>query len=178
MKKLLAGIVTAALALSLMTVSASAHHHRAALDTVCGGLQTGHLKPTCIGRWGGGHYCWDDHYCVDTDKDGICDNYGHEHCPGNGACGNYAQNGGYVDADNDGVCDNYDPEYCPGNGGGYVDTDNNGVCDNYDPEYCPGNGAGTGNSTGTGSGAGNGAGSGSGYRGGHHSGCGHGRHHG
>ncbi len=152
MKKLLAGLVTAALALSLMTVSASAHHHGAALDLVCGGLHTGHMKPTCIGKWGGGHYCWDDHYCVDTDNDGICDNYGHEHCPGNGACGNYAQNGGYVDADN------------------------NGVCDNYDPEYCPGNGAGSGNDTV----AGSGAGSGNGYRGGHHSGGGrgHGRHHG
>lgn len=179
MKKLLTGLLTAALMISFTTVSASARHHEAALSLVCGGLQTGCIRPACIGKWDGGHNCWDGHYCVDADNDGICDNYGHAHCPGNGACGNYA------DADGDGVCDNYDPEYCPGNGtgGGYVDSDGDGVCDNYDPEYCPGNGTG-GNvnaGTGNGNGAGNGNGSGSvsqGYQGGgHHMGRGHGRHH-
>lgn len=111
MKKILTGIITAALLLSCTVVSASAHHHRAALDQVCGGLRSGCLRPACIGQWSP-----PGHACVDADGDGICDNYDPEYCPGGG------MGGGYVDADGDGVCDNYDPEYCPGNGagGGYA----------------------------------------------------------
>lgn len=65
---------------------------------------------------------------VDSDGDGVCDNYGSGYC-GNGA--------GYVDADGDGVCDNRGSGYC-GNGAGYVDADGDGVCDNRGT----GNGAG------------------------------------
>lgn len=156
MKKLMAGLLTAALVLSFGTVSASAHqHHRTALNSVCGGLQTGCIRPACIGKWDGGHYCWDGHYCVDADNDGICDNYGHTHCPGNGVCGSYA------DADGDGVCDNYDPEYCPGNGTGGGNGNGSGYVD-------AGNVSGTTNSGGVPQG----------NHGGHHTGGGrgHGRH--
>ena len=131
MRKLFAGLVTAALVLSVFTLGASAHHgrhHQAAMDLVCSGMKIGQLHPGCVDRWGGGHDCWDGHYCVDADGDGLCDNYGHEHCPGHGACWNYSQTGGYIDSDNDGVCDNYDPSYCPGNGtgGGNAGSGNGG----------------------------------------------------
>lgn len=97
MKKVLTGLITAALVLSCTSMGASAHHRRAAVDLVCGGLQSGHIRPTCVGQWNG--Y---GHICVDEDHDGICDHYDPEYCPGNGMMGN-----GFVDADNDGVCDNY-----------------------------------------------------------------------
>ena len=110
MRKLFTGLVTAALILSCMTVSASARHGCRAMDTVCGGFRIGCGPAACVDLES--VRC---HSCVDEDGDGVCDNYDPDRCPGNGmGCGN----GGYVDADNDGVCDNYDPEYCPGDGTG------------------------------------------------------------
>ena len=149
MRRFFVGLVTAALLLGLIGVSASAHgyHHRLAMESICGGFKTGCLRPDCIGRGTGNGF-------VDNDNDGVCDNYDPLYCPGNGT-GNCA-GGGCVDNDGDGVCDNYDPDNCPGNG-----------------TNC-GYGGGSGNA-GTGNG---GAGSGSSWGSGHHGGGHHGRHHG
>lgn len=98
MKKVLAGIITAALVLTLASASAlAAPHHAWAVERICGGISLGR---TCHGFGG-----W-----VDTDGDGVCDNYDPSQCPGNGQ--------GWVDTDGDGICDNYDPDLCPGNGQG------------------------------------------------------------
>ena len=71
MKKVLAGLITAALVLSLSTTGAlAAPHHGRAVERICSGVQAGRL---CYGLG-----------FVDTDGDGVCDNYGPEICPGNG----------------------------------------------------------------------------------------------
>lgn len=112
MRKLLTGLITAALILSCATFSASARHGCRAADTVCGGFRAGCGPAACLSQ-----QRVRVHSCVDADGDGICDNYDPNRCPGGGN----GMGGGFVDADNDGVCDNYDPENCPGNGtgGGY-----------------------------------------------------------
>lgn len=155
MRRFFAGLVAAALLLSLMGVSASAHgyHHRLAMESICGGFKTGCIRPDCVGMGAGnGGF-------VDSDNDGVCDNYDPLYCPGNGT-GNCV-GGGFVDNDNDGVCDNYDPDNCPGNG----------------PNCGYGGGSGNAGAGNGGAGSGNGAGSGSSWSGGHHGGN-HGRHHG
>lgn len=55
----------------------------------------------------GNHFFKSNVNYVDTNGDGVCDNYG---TMGNGA--------NYVDADGDGVCDNYGNKVCPKNGMG------------------------------------------------------------
>lgn len=104
MKKVLAGIVSAALVISVASTSALAGgHHAWAIDRIASGISLGR---TCHGFGG-----W-----VDTNGDGVCDNYDPSLCPGNGQ--------GWVDTNGDGVCDNYDPSQCPGNGQGW----GNGGC--------------------------------------------------
>lgn len=154
MRKLLTGLITAALIISCATFSASARHGCRAADTVCGGFRAGCGPAACLSQ-----QRVRAHHCVDADGDGICDNYDPNRCPG----------GGFVDADGDGVCDNYDPDNCPGGGnGGYVDADGDGTCDNYDPENCPGNGTGGGYGCGSGMGSGSGGHHGGGHHGGRH----------
>lgn len=87
---------------------------------------------------------------VDTDGDGVCDNYG----TGRGV--------NYADANGDGICDNqgsgagYGMGAGKGQGRNYVDTDGDGVCDNYGT---PNSGKGqSGGNGGAYSGNGNGAG--------------------
>ncbi|MGD2249046.1 MAG: hypothetical protein PVF58_11625 [Candidatus Methanofastidiosia archaeon] len=65
---------------------------------------------------------------VDTDNDGICDNYQAGECHG------YGNGNGFQDADNDGICDNYQAGNCYGNCSGFQDADNDGICDNCGQE--------------------------------------------
>ena len=99
MKKIIAGILAAALVLSVGIVSAFAagpdtgrNFVDADGDGVCDNCGTG------MGRGAGGQGLG----FVDADGDGICDNYGTG--AGRGAGG---QGRGFVDADGDGICDNY-----------------------------------------------------------------------
>ncbi|NBK77635.1 hypothetical protein D5272_03270 [bacterium D16-76] len=72
MKKVLAGIVSAALVISVASTSALAGgHHAWAIDRITSGISMGR---TCHGFGG-----W-----VDTNGDGVCDNYDPSLCPGNG----------------------------------------------------------------------------------------------
>lgn len=110
MKKLLAGIVTMGLVLSVGGTTAFA------AGAACGRnfIDAGN-KGVC------GYY---NTFCqfVDADGDGICDN-----------CGLGGCSIGYVDVDGDGVCDNYGSGNCgmgAGKGTGYVDADGDGICDN------------------------------------------------
>lgn len=54
---------------------------------------------------------WSGRYFVDSNRDGVCDNYG-------------VHGMGFVDGNGDGVCDNYG--VC---GMGFVDNNGDGVCD-------------------------------------------------
>lgn len=106
MKKLLAGLLTTALVLTLSAPNALAapRHHSWAAQRIANGIQAGCIRPACA--------------FVDADGDGTCDNYDPENCPGNGQ-GNGGNGAGFVDTDGDGVCDNYNPTVCPGNGQGW-----------------------------------------------------------
>lgn len=71
MKKVLAGLITAAFVFTLAGTSAfAAPHHSWAAERICSGVQMGH---TCS-RLG----------FIDADGDGVCDNYDPETCPGQG----------------------------------------------------------------------------------------------
>lgn len=131
MKKLLTGIITAALILSFAAVGASARHGCPAMDTVCGGFRRGCGPTACVNMERVRR-----HVCTDADGDGFCDNYDPDRCPGGGYCGG----SGYVDDNGDGVCDNYDPEYCPGDGTGCGSGEGYG-CGNGEGYGC-GNGGG------------------------------------
>ena len=138
MKRVLTGILTAALAVSLCAATAFAAGPRGGRyfvdadgDGICDNAGS-----RCV--------------YLDVDKDGVCDICGAEHgsCPagkglafvdadGDGicdSCGTYHWCGGnFVDADSDGVCDNYaagQGRGC-GCGSGFVDADGDGICDNY-----------------------------------------------
>lgn len=143
MKKLLTGFAAAALVLTFTATSAlAASHHGRAVSRVCNGLQTGWTRPACS--------------FVDSNGDGICDNYGNGNCHHEGC---------FVDNNGDGICDNYGGGNCH-HEGNFVDSNGDGVCDNY----------GGGNCHHQGQGWGNGNGNGNGWGGGHH-GQGHGGHH-
>lgn len=100
---------------------------------------------------------------VDSDGDGVCDNYDGTNCNGTGGAGKNQGNNG---AGGNGAC--VGGTVCPNKnvtadtgtgqtattGKNYVDSNGDGVCDNYDGANC--------NGTGQGQGSGNGAG----YRGG------------
>ena len=103
MKKLLAGLMTAALVLTLSAPNALAapRRHSRAAQCVASGIQAGCIRPACA--------------YVDADGDGVCDNYDPATCPGSGQ----SNGAGFVDADGDGVCDNYDGTACPGSGQGW-----------------------------------------------------------
>jgi len=71
MKKVLAGLATAVLVLTLTSGAAfAAPHHGWAVQRMCNGIQIGHM----CSRLG----------FVDADNDGVCDNYDPSICPGNG----------------------------------------------------------------------------------------------
>lgn len=56
---------------------------------------------------------------IDSDNDGICDNYTDGVCPQNGMGNGYHHgNGNFVDENNDGICDNYANGVRPQNGTG------------------------------------------------------------
>ncbi len=86
---------------------------------------------------------------VDTNGDGVCDNYGtmenganYVDANSDGVCDNYGTMGNgvnYVDANGDGICDNYGTMR---NGVNYVDANGDGICDNYGNKVCPKNGMG------------------------------------
>lgn len=66
-----------------------------------------------------------DRKFVDTNSDGVCDNY---------ALRNDKQSstGGFTDADGDGICDNYAGKSEEKNKvSKFKDTDGDGICDNY-----------------------------------------------
>lgn len=108
MKKLLAVFLSAVLALSLITGSASAAPR---YDRILEGVRLG-LRVGCIGLGCG---------FTDENGDGICDHYstGHAFCgaaAGSGQCpaGSAQQPGcGFTDDDGDGVCDYYDANRTP-----------------------------------------------------------------
>ena len=120
MKRLLAGILAAALMATAGVVGVSAAGR---------GMQ---------GAQAGARY-------VDANNDGVCDTCGRLHCRfvdanGDGVCDNCGtglgagcgHGIGWVDADNDGVCDNRGTGLgmgC-GHGSGWVDANGDGVCDN------------------------------------------------
>lgn len=121
MKKLLTGIFTAAMVLSIGATGAFAacmgqgrRYTDANGDGVCDNL-TYRTQSTACARFvdsnGDGicDSCGTGYGFVDANGDGICDNQG-AHCQ-NGTCGN-----GYVDANGDGVCDNQGSR--PRNGSG------------------------------------------------------------
>ena len=86
----------------------------------------------------GGHFSG-RHY-VDSNSDGICDNWGTSHHGGHGAC-----SGSFVDENGDGVCDNCDTSHCGGHGacsGSFVDENGDGICDNRGTSLCGGMGLG------------------------------------
>lgn len=113
MKKVLTGIATTVLAVSLCAATAFAAGPRCGHHTTWGG-------------YGGCAY-------VDANWDGICDSCGayrqYHHMAGTGCA--------YVDANGDGICDScgaYHQYHMAGTGcGGYyfVDADGDGICDNY-----------------------------------------------
>ncbi len=132
MKKLLAGILTASLVLSIGTISAFA-------STSTGGSNF-----------------------VDADKDGVCDyhntNCSYVDADGDGVCDNCPEDGrhlqrgrGFVDNDGDGICDNNDGLTNSQDGAGlqrghrgrFVDNDSDGICDNNDGLGCSQNGTGS-----------------------------------
>ena len=117
MKKILTGILTTAIVLSIGTTSAlaagSGRGH-------CGNGNSG------SGRSISGNYAESVcQYYVNADGDGICDNCGTS-CTGTGSGHRYH----YVDADGDGVCDNAGTGNGSGNRYNYVDADGDGICDN------------------------------------------------
>ena len=118
MKRVLAGILTALLTISLCGVTAFA-----------------------AGPGGGRHF-------VDTDGDGVCDNAGSQcvyvDADGDGVCDNANNQCVYVDADGDGVCDRCGAIHAQPGGGGFVDADGDGVCDHYQSGQGCGRGARTG----------------------------------
>ena len=116
MKKLLSGIVTGVMVLSLGTVSVFA------------------AGPGCKSNFtdtdGNGICDYADGVCAyaDTDGDGICDSCGTGH--GNCLTGHGLA---FADADEDGICDNCGTyHWC---GRNYVDADGDGNCDNYANGY-------------------------------------------
>lgn len=134
MKKVLMGIVTAILVLSIGTVGASAACR--AYDGGCG--RRVQRRTICQvtkeypGASGFAHH-GNGRHCVDEDGDGICDTCGF---------GEIKNCGGFVDADDDGVCDNCGSGRSQ-NCGGFVDADGDGVCDRYGSGNC-GHGSGSG----------------------------------
>ena len=134
MKRVLTGILTAVLAVSLCAATAFAAGPRCGRyyvdadgDGVCDNIGS-----RCV--------------YVDADGDGICDNCGgarHGHWAG---CG-----GAFVDADGDGVCDNCGSyPWCGGVGGNFADADGDGICDNF--QSGQGRGCGRGGQGGRGNG--------------------------
>lgn len=127
MKKVLMGIVTAILVLSMGTVGASAAcraydggcGRRAQRRAVC---QVAKECPSASGL----AYRGNGRHCVDEDGDGICDTCGF---------GEIRNCGGFVDADGDGVCDTCGSGQSQ-NCAGFVDADGNGVCDQYGSGNC------------------------------------------
>lgn len=106
MKKILTGIATMALVVSVSSITAFAAgggRGRNFVDNDNDGV-CDYYNNSC--------------QFVDDDGDGICDNCG---------LGTHGMGARYVDADGDGVCDNYGSN---GNGAGYVDADGDGICDN------------------------------------------------
>ena len=107
MKKLLVGILTAGLVLSVVTTSV---------------LATGQEQKRKF---------------ADTNSDGICDYAGENCLYADQDSTNQGSGQNFVDEDNDGVCDNFDPDKDNGNqasgsGQNFVDEDNDGICDNFD----------------------------------------------
>lgn len=102
MKKIVFGILVTAMTVAAGTASAFAAE---------------------VNSWGG--RCF-----VDSNRDGVCDNYGvcgmgFVDTNGDGVCDHYGARGmGFVDANGDGVCDNYGVR-----GMGFVDGNGDGVCD-------------------------------------------------
>lgn len=106
MKKLFAGVLAAALALSVLTASAfaapGANYVDADGDGVCDNCLAGKcLRKDCRRHCGGGARQCAGAGCrfVDEDGDGICDLL----AAGGGGCGSQR----YVDNNGDGVCDNF-----------------------------------------------------------------------
>lgn len=136
MKRVLTGILTAVLAVSLCAATAFAAGPRCGRyyvdadgDGVCDNIGS-----RCV--------------YVDADGDGICDNCGARH-------GHWAGCGGFVDADGDGVCDICGAKHgsCPaGNGSAFVDEDHDGICDNFQSGQGRGCGYGRGGQGGRGNG--------------------------
>lgn len=107
MKRIIAGVVMAAMVSGLGTMSVFAagtgwrcdHGDGSYAHTSCAYVDANGdgICDNCSTVAGG--YWHEAHYYVDANNDGICDHY--------------------VDANNDGICDNYANNTCPGYGAGY-----------------------------------------------------------
>lgn len=149
MKKLLTIIPAAALALSAFTamgVSASA---------ACAGKHGVSSCHTSAAR----NYGWSFersstatvntqaralHYFIDSNNDGICDNYAAGVCTQHG---NHHMGGNFIDNNNDGICDNCADGVCTQHGyhhisGNFIDENNDGICDNCTAGVCTQHGVG------------------------------------
>jgi rubredoxin len=123
MKRLLAGIIAAAIVVTMGTVSVMASPRQ--------GGQTGRNRnaASCSTCTNGSGNCsgYGRMNFTDANGDGICDNCGNgtkfTDANGDGICDSCGSRANYADADGDGICDNR------GNGQGCTDADGDGVCD-------------------------------------------------
>lgn len=116
MKKLITGILTLALVLSVSTVAVSA-----------AGGRHGRRAANVDKRNDCGYYNADCQF-TDSDGDGVCDLCGLGTCHGGEGCG-----ANFTDEDGDGICDLCGREvHAAGSGCGanFTDEDGDGVCDN------------------------------------------------
>ncbi|MFH0896140.1 MAG: hypothetical protein V2A54_17035 [Bacteroidota bacterium] len=97
-------VVLMALFAGIFAISANAQEQKT--KTEAAPAVTGTVTP-------GWHY-------VDTNKDGVCDNWTAHHT------GSATQGKNYVDANKDGVCDNHSKNHKNGNGYGYRRGNGNG----------------------------------------------------
>ena len=127
MKRLTAGILTAALILALAGTTALASGRCHGRQELC--------YPSCAICSGTALHC------QDADGDGVCDNlgngYGFVDEDGDGICDHQGIGRGFVDEDGDGICDHQ------GTGRGFIDEDGDGICDNQGTG-CRNQGAGKG----------------------------------
>lgn len=88
---------------------------------------------------------------MDTDNDGVCDNYTvsgnatanvSSNSNDNGSGNGNANGSSNCNANGSGICNANGSGICNSNGSGYVDADHDGICDNYAGRSCPQDGTG------------------------------------
>ncbi len=124
MEKVLTGIVTIALTLSMGAASgftgAYTNEVKTGFSQTAGSQAVRYDTPAC--RY------------IDADGNGFCDNCRLAHTGANTSCT------GFADTNNDGICDNCNNHHAGANTSctGYVDNNGDGICDNHAAgEHCP-----------------------------------------